>query len=216
MSRINMVGLKFGRLTVLVFSHKIKEQLYWVCNCTCGRVAVVNGSHMRSGNTKSCGCLHKDASKRVCFQTTHNESNSRLHSIWRGIKKRCLNPNAGNYSDYGGRGITVCAEWVNSYEKFRDDMGHPPFVGASIDRIDNEKGYSKENCRWATVIEQRHNVRSNINLTYEGETHCLAEWARIKKMNEQTLYCRIRKGWDVADALTRDIRITCRSRPYVE
>lgn len=125
--------------------------------------------------------------------TTHGMSNTTEYKTWERIKKRCYNKNVYNYCDYGGRGILMCDEWKNSFEVFYKDMGDRP-EGTSIDRIDNDKGYSKENCRWATNEEQCNNRRSNINITYKGETQTLAQWCRELNLEYQTVKARIQES----------------------
>ena len=140
---IDLTGQRFGRLTVLERAGTdSRREAVWRCICTCGNEIYVQGHHLRCGNTQSCGCL------RVDTATTHGESRSRLYHIWFGMKTRCYNPNTKDFKNYGGRGITVCPEWLYDFPAFqkwaiangyRDDL--------TIDRIDNDKGYSPDNCR---------------------------------------------------------------------
>jgi len=157
---INLTGVKFGELTVL-YMDTIQTNIgkykrpRWVCQCSCGVVKSICGSDLRSGNTNSCGCKH------YTKVTKHNLCQSVEYKTWRSIKTRCLNPNFDQYDDYGGRGITVCDEWIDSFETFLKDMGSRPSNKHSIDRIDNDKNYCKENCRWVTRKEQCRNKRTN-------------------------------------------------------
>lgn len=127
------------------------------------------------------------------------------YMIWSAMICRCVNVNHKNFADYGGRGITVCARWRNSFEAFFEDMGGRP-AGTSIDRIDNAKGYYKENCRWATKIQQVRNKRTNRLLTLNGVTHCSAEWSELLGFRENTIALRIRLGWSDERILTTPIR----------
>lgn len=207
---VDMVGRVFGRLSVFKFSHKVKGKAYWECVCVCGNITTVIGKSLVSGNTKSCGCLRAGAAMRSGklsqHLSLHRESKTAMYYKWLCMKRRCLNPHDAAYHNYGGRGITVCDEWLHNYKQFRNDMGLPPFAGASLDRIDNNKGYSKENCRWASAQDQRRNTRVNVNLTLNGVTRCISEWAIVQGMPEGTLRSRIDKGWSVTDALCRPVR----------
>lgn len=139
--------------------------------------------------------------------TTHGESKTRLFHIWQDMRKRCYNTNAINYDRYGGRGITVCEEWRNKYEPFRDwAMANGYKDNLSLDRIENDGPYCPENCRWATASEQGNNRRSTHLLTYNGETHSINEWSRITGIAKSTIGNRLKAGATTEDALTRPVR----------
>lgn len=129
------------------------------------------------------------------------EPRSRIYRIWASMIRRCHTKSASGYYKYGAKGIEVCLEWRNSFEKFLLDMGEPE-DGYSIDRIDNKKGYFKENCRWATIFEQAANKERNFKISLNGKTHCLAEWCRIYDRNYSLVLSRIHRGWDAEKALT--------------
>ena len=179
--RKNEIGNRYGRLVVTEFAGiGAEKRALWRCRCDCGKETVVDGKSLRSGNTKSCGCLNVDNSTKriVALNTKHGKTNHPLFGRWSNMLCRCENPHAINYADYGGRGITVCEEW-HDFQKFYDwamESGYSP--GLSVDRIDNSKGYSPDNCRWATLNEQAANRRSTRLIEFQGETHCLSEWAR--------------------------------------
>lgn len=130
---------------------------------------------------------------------THGLSNSKAYSIWAGIKKRCLNPNRHEYPHYGGAGIGVCRKWLR-FEGFFEDMGHPG-DGMTIDRIDNTKGYSKKNCRWASYGEQLRNQRRSRRITYKGKTMCMTDWAIAVGLHPSTIHYRIKRGLPVSKVL---------------
>lgn len=137
---------------------------------------------------------------------THGLSRSRVYSIYGSMLKRCTNPDAGNYADYGGRGITVCNRWFDSFEKFFEDMGNPPSAEHSLDRINGSRGYEPKNCRWATKTEQVNNRSNSIRLTHSGQTLSVMEWAQRLGLPYTTIYYRIKRGWSVCRALTAERR----------
>lgn len=200
--RQDLIGKTFGRLTVQspkmlgdgTFSGK------WNCVCECGNHSEVSTASLNNGNSQSCGCLSIDRSREVLG--THLMAGTPEYYSWSNMKARCLNVNSSNYSRYGGRGITVCDEWKDSFEAFYADMGPRP-EGASLDRIDNDGNYEKSNCRWATKIEQANNTSTNRMLTAFGKTQSMADWAREQGLTHSCIKTRInRRGWDVEKALT--------------
>jgi len=165
--RKDITGRVFGRWTVLSFAGSDDGAL-WLCRCACGAEKIIRATQLAAGLTKSCGCLRDDVAK--VFHLKHGRSRnrgahgadrrgrSRAYRAWGDMLQRCSNPNFRQFKDYGGRGITVCEEWKNSFENFLRDMGEPP-EGLSLDRIDNDGGYSADNCRWATRAQQQQNRR---------------------------------------------------------
>lgn len=156
---IDLTGQRFGRLTVIERAENNKAgRARWLCRCDCGKYITVTGVDLRTGNTKSCSCLK--TARLIKQSTTHGESKTRLFQIWCNMRNRCYNPNVTRYDDYGGRGITVCDEWLHDFTAFRNwalSSGYSDEL--TLDRIDNDKGYSPDNCRWATWHEQRMNQR---------------------------------------------------------
>lgn len=173
---IDLTGMVYGRLTVLRFAEMRYKMSYWVCKCECGKETITRGRSLRIGETRSCGCLGLEIAKEC--HITHGLSKVKYNAyrVWEGIGQRCNNPNHTYYHHYGGRGITVCPEW-DSFERFLADMGERPSPKHTIDRIDNNGNYCKDNCRWATWKEQGRNRRNNRLITIDGETRTLAEWS---------------------------------------
>lgn len=167
-------GTRFGRL-VVVGRHTAgrNRNSCWLCLCDCGVELPVLGYNLKNGNTKSCGCLQSDFARTFFFK--HGLTATAIHRSWSSMKSRCLNPDDQFYPRYGGRGITVSEAWLE-FENFYADM-HPRPPGSSLDRIDNNLGYSKENCRWATSTQQNRNRRSNRIITFGGKAQCIAAWA---------------------------------------
>lgn len=202
---------RFGRWTVLRENGRNKSGgVMWLCMCDCGTIRSVEGRSLRNGLSKSCGCLaseHRTEAARIAV-TKHGGRNERLYKVWLGILGRCQNPTNRHYADYGGRGITVCKEWKD-YAAFREWAlltGYDPnaeYGSCTIDRIDNNAGYSPDNCRWADSTTQCNNRRSNHFVEYNGESHTITEWARITGIRKDTLRRRIFiYGWDIKRALT--------------
>jgi len=179
-----------------IIQSKVKKDKWYswysIYECHCGKQTLVKDSAVRQGQ-KSCGCTRT---------ITHGLSSSPEFQAWSSIKKRCLKPNNNQYKDYGARGISICKEWKNSFEDFYKDMGPRPSLKHSIDRIDNNKGYSKENCRWATMSEQNLNKRNSRKLSFNNETKSLTEWSRITGIKFETLRSRLSLNWPIERALT--------------
>ena len=178
----DMTGMTFGRLKVIERADNDKNgNAFWKCKCECGAIVIVNGNSMRRGHTKSCGCLHKD--KLIEINTKHGKCNERIYSIWAAMISRCTNEKNAYYINYGGKGIKVCDEWKDSSKFIEWAYNNGYSDELTIDRIDNKKGYCKENCRWVTRAEQNRNTTRNKYVNYKGEKICLAEAGRILGKN---------------------------------
>ena len=156
MKLIDLTGQRFGRLTVIKRNGSIDHHAAWKCICDCGKVTTVNGKWLRSGKTTSCGCYHNELlAKR---STTHGMSKTRLYRIWHDMKNRCFYEKDKKYSYYGGRGITICNEWKDNFEKFKAwAVANGYKENLTIDRINNNGNYDPSNCRWVTMKEQCKN-----------------------------------------------------------
>lgn len=193
---------QFGRWHVLGSAQSRKSGRvtfeYVVARCECGTEREVNLANLLSGRSKSCGCWKNDHPSRV----THDMSNSPEYSAWSGIKKRCFNPRYHEYHLYGGRGISMCEEWKHSFEAFYRDMGPRP-SGHSIDRIDNNRGYEKSNCRWAPPLHQTENRRCTILYDFNGEKRTLKYISMQTGTDYYKLYHQVvRKGVPLPDVLS--------------
>lgn len=189
----NEIGNRYGLLTVIGLGEIKYRRYFWTCMCDCGSIVVVDGNHLRMGHTKSCGC-HKSI--------RHGSAYTEEYAVWMDMRNRCSQKSNRQYKDYGGRGISICERWER-FENFISDMGKRP-NGYTLDRIDNNAGYSPENCRWATRKQQQRNRRNNRIITHNGVSHCLVEWSEITGIPYQTLITRLDRGWDVDRALTEE------------
>ncbi len=195
----NITGQKFGRLIAIKFEYIKNERHYWLFRCDCGKEKIIakNCVVYKYSKTKSCGCLNLERCKRG-IRKTHGfgdrKIRNRFYTIWGSIKQRCLNKKLKYYKNYGGRGIKVCDRWLK-FENFRNDMyksylEHVKEFGernTSIDRKNNDGDYYKENCRWATLIEQMNNTRTNKFISYKQKYVTVSELAKILNINYETL-----------------------------
>ena len=205
----DLTGQKFGRLTVLYRTNDHyypngRHDVQYVCKCDCGNQLIVLGTHLRSGHTLSCGCLRVDTSKKT--MTTHGLTDTRLHTIWKNMRRRCFDHKNKNYKDYGGRGITICEDWMEFINFYNWAIGNGYDDSLSLDRIDVNKGYCADNCRWVTQKEQCNNTRRNINVEINGEIHTLKQWTEILNLKYGTIASRVSRGWNPVDALTIPVR----------
>lgn len=183
-------GEKHGMLTVLRFAGKNKyRNATWECLCDCGKKTILCGGSI--GVTQSCGCLRLVMVSKA--KTIHGMCNTRTYKTWESMLKRCRSKNDPSFLRYGAVGITVCQEWL-SFSRFLSDMGERP-IGATIDRIENSKGYHKGNCRWLSLSGQCRNRTSNRILTINGVSKCLVEWSEESGIDQDTIGARLKRGW---------------------
>ena len=168
--------------------------------CRCGNKHIARVYSVKIGKTKSCGCY------TAKFRTKHGRRNTTEYRIWQKMKRRCLVEKDKDFPNYGGRGITICKDWEESFEKFYRDMGDRPSKNHCMERVDNNKGYCKENCVWATFKEQANNRRSSRWITYNGETKTLSQWCEQFNIIPQTFLSRIQRGMSIGQALSKPVR----------
>ena len=190
----DVIGKKYNRWTVLSFSHSKNYHKFYECQCECGNKSVLDIQSLKSGNSKSCGCLRKETTKGRSI--THGMSNSRLNRIYRNMKTRCYNRNNQNYKRYGEVGIKMCDEWTGKggflrFSEWAFANGYKE--GLTIDRINGCGDYEPSNCRWATYKEQANNISTNVRIAYKGEEHTIAEWSDITGINRRTIEERYKR-----------------------
>lgn len=211
----DLTGMRFGRLVVVSQNGYVKRgvnrrEVLWACRCDCGAEKSFRASYLRSGDTKSCGCLRPE------IITKHGRTHTREFRIYHGMKKRCLNQKHNSWEHYGGRGIKICERWLNGadgfngFELFLADMGEAPSSTHSIDRIDVNGNYEPGNCRWATPVDQSNNRRDTIR--DRGET--LLEISNKTGINLEALRTRIKSG-DTGDRLRRPLHTGRRPKGFL-
>lgn len=196
---LNLSGQKFGRLSVLSMTASRDGMSVWNCLCECGQSADILGKSLVRGNTKSCGCLRRE--QLVERNTTHGMSEHSAFECWIGMRKRCFNVASSDYADYGGRGILPSPEW-EFFATFWKDMGPTWKAGLTLDRIDVNGPYSKENCRWATRLDQANNKRNNRFLDTPNGRMTFAQAVRFYGLTKTALWHRIRRGWSTERLFT--------------
>jgi hypothetical protein len=191
--KIEMIGRSFGSWVVVECGGSgHKGEAMWLCRCVCGFKKQIRGSHLRQGQTMHCGCL--------TFGNMKSRSSHPLWSTYQGIRQRCTNPNYKGYKNYGGRGIYLCERW-NQFQNFVEDMGPKPSSGHSIERKDNMKGYSPDNCVWATSWQQNRNTRHARKITFNGVCRHLTDWCKELGIKDSTLHWRLR-NWDFEKSMS--------------
>lgn len=202
--RVNIIGKRFGKLVVLSHSHNVKYTKYFLCKCDCGKTTTVAKNALTTGKQISCGCAR---SSRIAKLNKLPDGYLRLGKIYRSMKKRCYDPANNRYSSYGGRGIKICDAWLDDIDSFRIwaiNNGYKD--GLSIERIDVNKDYSPENCKWIPPIEQHNNTQRSVFITFNGKTQTLTQWANELNIKKSTLHNRIHvHGWSIERAFTEPV-----------
>lgn len=203
---IDLTGQRFGRLTVIErVENDLCGQVKWHCKCDCGEETDVQSNSLRNGRVRSCGCLLREKAAEQCRISfaTHHLRHSRLYPIWVGMKGRCYNLHNKSYPRYGGRGITVCNEWLHNFQAFYDwAMVNGYRDDLSIDRIDVNGNYEPSNCRWATMKEQQNNRSTNRIITIGNKTKTLKEWCEQYGLDYKMVHKKITVlGWTPEEAL---------------
>lgn len=212
----DITGQKFNRLTVIERKgHDKHKSAIWLCECICGNRIIASTNSLRRNNTKSCGCLQKEKAKNTLlkFSFKHglsrdeNGKKTRLFRIWTGIKTRCLNGKVKEYPKYGGRGITICDEWLKDFKVFYDwSLLNNYSDDLSIDRKDNDGNYEPNNCRWTNSRVQANNRTSNSLLAFKGETKTLAEWVLEYNITYGAAFERLKRGWSLEKSLITPVK----------
>jgi hypothetical protein len=181
-----------------------KAKRGWNYECSCGKLKSALKADLFKGVVQSCGCLIKELIQ-TGLNRSHGKSKTTEYKAWLGMKKRCYNVNDKRYIDYGGRGITVCGRWLHSFETFLNDVGLKPSPELSLDRIDNDRNYEPGNVRWTTTKVQSRNNSRNVNITYEGKTLCITDWAIFLGISVKTIRSRMRYNWPIEKILTTPV-----------
>lgn len=191
--------MKYGRLVVVGDEGLTRDK--HKCRCDCGAIVFVELNRLRSGNTRSCGCLQKETASKMFRK--HYGKGTVEYTSWQLMKDRCYNENNKTFAYYGGKGVRVCERWRNSFENFLSDMGLKPGGSYTLDRINGDADYSRDNCRWATKKEQTRNRGNTKMINYKGERRPLAEWCEILQIDYNNTNKRIWRGWSTEDAFEK-------------
>lgn len=201
---MDLTGKRFGKLLVIEKTNeksKNNGEYKYKCKCDCGKEILVRGSNLKSGNSKTCGCVRIMSNSPI--SRGRRKNNIRLYNIYQNMKQRCYDKKCKEYKHYGGRGIIICNEWKNDFLTFYDwSLKNGYSNELSIDRIDNNGNYEPINCRWATRIQQANNTSKNRIIEYNGERKTLAEWSRILNMSQQKLKYRL-DNWNINKAFDK-------------
>lgn len=204
---IDLVGENFGSLTVNARAVSVAGRAVWACTCACGTKLDVVGQQLRRGLVTGCGCVKVERIRQIGrSRRRHGKTGTPEFRTWTAMISRCTNPKDYRFKRYGARGITVCPEWMKSFERFLADVGPISFPGAELDREKNHLGYAPGNVRWTTSKVNNNNRSSNRYIDHNGTTRTLTQWAEQFGLNPATLRVRLESGWPVERALTQPVR----------
>lgn len=190
--RKDLSGVKYGKVLVVSFAKRSGKHYYWNCICDCGEESIIRSDALMI--LKSCGCVNNGQQILTKRFLSHGECDSREYQIWENMKARCYNKHNVNYKNYGGRGISVCDRWKNSFGAFLEDMGRRPSDLHSLDRYPDVDGdYEKSNCRWATKSEQCRCKRNNVWIEHNGVKMVITDWAKDLSVSPPALKYRINR-----------------------
>lgn len=195
---VDLKGQRFGRLLVIEYNGKSKTgKAKWLCRCDCGNEKIIISTSLKQNETKSCGCLRKEiVSHTAKKHAKHNKTKTRIYRIWSSMKQRCYYKSLKQYKNYGGRGIEVCEEWKKDFMNFYNwAMNNGYEEHLTLDRIDSNKNYCPENCRWATYKEQENNRRNNRKIFYKNDIYTISELSNLLNIPYATLLWRINNYW---------------------
>lgn len=200
----DLSGQRFGRWTVVNQGPDYRRGIpAWNCQCDCGKTGTIRAGTLKSGGSRSCGCLNVDVHREMCIKrnTKHGMTRTPTYLSWGHMIRRCHDPKHRQFPDYGGRGISVCSAWRESFAAFLADVGPCP-PGLTIERINNDRGYEPGNCKWATRKAQALNRRSNHRLTLNGVTAAITEWAERLGISRKTIENRLKLGLPIDKVLS--------------
>lgn len=199
----DLTGRRFGRLVAIKPVGKRGRNVLWECVCDCGTERSFAQADLSRGSSTSCGCYQRECATAIL--TKHGMHGTGAYKSWRSMRKRCYRKNTPGFQNYGGSGVAVCDRWRNSFENFYKDMGPRP-RGTTLDRIDNSRGYSRENCRWSTPQQQTLNRSTTRYIRHGGKVKCVTDWSRELGGCDSLVHARLRKGWSERAAVATPLK----------
>lgn len=204
--REDLTGKNFNNLKVLDFDSNKGGRTYWKCRCICGNICIAEAYKIKSGHTKSCGCLSEANKKKLRENSIkHQKTNTKLYRVWQNMKRRCDTPSLKSYKHYGGRGITVCKEWRNDFMNFYNwAINNGYKENLTIERIDVNGNYQPNNCRWATAKEQANNKRNNKFVKYKDKKLSINQWSEKTGIKRETIAWRLKHDFPLEKVFAKE------------